>query len=168
MQLAREIRFAYAVADSLWRKDRKINPVLRYEFVQYYRKNWVTFNSISRQTTELKSVRLYQEYCYSGKNYKFFLRIRLKYCLVVYYPDWLEPSIFSAFSRGSSGVVSLKGNDGLISNSHLFTTHTHLPPLSTILNFCSPYSYGIISTTLLFCDGNVTSPTSRPRMLWLR
>ena len=39
----------------------------------YYRKNWVTFRSVYRQTTELKSVRCYQEYWYSGKNYRLYL-----------------------------------------------------------------------------------------------
>jgi len=32
-------------------------------------------------------------------------RIQLKYCLVAYYPDWLKPSMFSAFSLGLCGVL---------------------------------------------------------------
>jgi len=39
----------------------------------YYRKNCVRFRSAYRQTTGLKSVSCYQEYWYSGKNYKFYL-----------------------------------------------------------------------------------------------
>jgi len=39
------------------------------------------------------------------KTTSFTWRIQLKYCLVAYYPDWLKPSMFSAFSLRLCGVV---------------------------------------------------------------
>jgi len=55
-------------------------------------------------------------------------RIRVKYCLVAYYPDWLKPSMFSAFSLGLWGVVPWN--------------RPRLPPF-----IFSPFHYSYSSTT---------------------
>jgi hypothetical protein len=137
----------------------------------YYHKNWATFNSVYRQTTELKSVRCYQEYCYSGKNYKLYLTYSVE-ILPGSLLSWLAEAfnllrILSRVMRGSAMKQATIASFQILAFSlfiliyHLFPLYTPIAHL-TVMELQTRLSYlwrkNDISdlqprTLLLQCDG---------------